>query len=88
MTRIKAPSNFTNIILALIVALPLIITSVGTLNQNRKSEEILRKTDEIHTLTNSNLSRISTELKVANEKIAGLEKQLALLTERNTKGTK
>lgn len=44
-----------------------------------KTDNLVRKTDEIHTLTNSNLSTVTSALAVANEKIAGLEKMVTQL---------
>lgn len=42
-----------------------------------KTNRVKQATVEIHTIVNSNLSRISTALDVANEKIAGMEKLIA-----------
>lgn len=47
---------------------------------NEKTDALLRKTEEIHTLTNGNLTTITAELRVANEKIAGLQALLSALT--------
>jgi septal ring factor EnvC (AmiA/AmiB activator) len=45
-----------------------------------KTDSIIRKADEIHTLTNSNLAEVTKTLQVANEKISGLEKLLGAMT--------
>jgi hypothetical protein len=39
----------------------------------QKSDVIIEKAVEIHSLTNSRLSQVTADLKVANEKISGLE---------------
>ncbi len=44
-----------------------------------KTDSIIRKADEIHTLTNSNLAEVTKTLQVANEKISGLEQLLGAL---------
>lgn len=46
-----------------------------------KTEEVKSKVDEVHVLTNSNLQQVTTALKVANEKIIGLEKMLLSMNE-------
>jgi hypothetical protein len=45
-----------------------------TVNTNAKADTIIEKASEIHTLTNSNLSKVTEALEVANEKIEGLQK--------------
>jgi len=52
-----------------------------------KASTILEKTVEIHTLTNGNLSKVTTALETANEKIAGLEKLMAALAQQKTEAT-
>jgi hypothetical protein len=47
-----------------------------------KADVIIEKADQIHSLTNDNLSRVSTALEVANTKIDGLH-QLAAETAKN-----
>lgn len=44
-----------------------------------KTEELVKKTEEIHTQTNGNLTKLTTALAVADERIAGLEKMVAVL---------
>lgn len=39
-----------------------------------KTDSIVTKANDIHALTNSNLTAVTTALQVANEKISGLEK--------------
>lgn len=46
-----------------------------------KADQIIEKAAEIHTLTNSNLSKVTASLDVALEKIAGLEKMVVSLNE-------
>lgn len=46
---------------------------------NNKTDQVVKKTDEIHILTNSNLTTVTNALQVANEKISGLEKLVTQL---------
>lgn len=48
---------------------------------NKKSDIILQKATEIHTLTNGNLSVVTSALAVANAKIEGLEKLMSSVVE-------
>jgi len=41
-----------------------------------KTDSLVKTTGEIHALTNDHLSSVTSELKIANEKIIGLEKLL------------
>lgn len=45
-----------------------------------KADTIIEKAIEIHTLTNSNLSKVTESLNIALEKISGLEKLVTSLT--------
>ncbi len=69
------------VILALIVAVPSTILACATLivgvRNSRKTDTVIEKAAEIHTLTNSNLSKVTTALEVANEKIEGLQRLVA-----------
>jgi cell division protein FtsX len=56
-----------------------------TASTNRNTDTIIEKAEEIHTLTNSNLTAVTKALKEANEKIAALEKLVGTLV--NRKGT-
>lgn len=51
--------------------------AVTTSATDQKAERIIQKTDEIHSVTNGNLSKVQAELAVAHEKILGLEKLVA-----------
>jgi hypothetical protein len=44
------------------------------IRNSRKADSIITKADEIHTLTNSNLTKVTNALAVAQEKIDGLQK--------------
>lgn len=67
-------------ITALIVTIPSIILAVATLvvslKNNQKANTIIGKADEIHTLTNSNLTNVKEALEIANTKIENLEKTI------------
>ena len=80
-----------SVILALLIAIPVTITAIGPLilgiMANRKvdvvtikTDTIINKTDEIHTLTNANLAKVTAALEVANSKIVNLEKLISGLT--------
>ncbi len=63
-----------SILIAIIVALPPTLTALAAFKQGIK---ISKKTDEIHELTNSNLTSIKAELAIANQEIADLKKFIA-----------
>lgn len=71
-----------------IAALPPTIAALAALRQGQRNEakadagaiktaELVKKTDEIHVLANSNLQKVTAALEVANQKIEGFEKLLA-----------
>lgn len=49
-------------------------TGAAVKEGNQKTDVIIEKATEIHTLTNSNLSKVQAQLDVANEKIDGFNK--------------
>jgi hypothetical protein len=67
-------------IFGLAVAVIPTLASLATLHQGRR---ILVTADEIHTLTNSNLSKVLADLALANDRIAKLEGLVAKFAERN-----
>ena len=73
------------IFLALITGLPATLAALAAmivaLRTERKSDTIIEKATEIHTLTNSNLSKVSAALEVANSRIQGLERLIASQSE-------
>jgi len=82
-------------IIALVTALPATIASVAaaivslaSLRKSRengeKSDTIIKAAAEIHTLTNSRLSKVTTDLDVALSKIAGLEARLQGMSDAKT----
>lgn len=79
-------SEVSFIITAIVTGVGAIITAVVggviAIRNNQKTAD--KKLDEIHVLTNSNLSKINASLNTAMEKIAGLERRLE---ERDTKIT-
>ena len=84
----------TPITTAVITAVPPTVVALAGLIQGRRNEKkaaeakevtdtLVKKTDEIHTLTNNNLSKVSEALNVANTKIEGMEKLVAALALRS-----
>lgn len=69
------------IIASLAPTLMALAAFVISLKNSRKSDVIIGKATEIHTLTNSNLTAITTALGIANEKIIGLEKLISATAE-------
>jgi hypothetical protein len=64
-------------LVALIAALPPTLMAMATFQQRRR---IVKTVDQVHTLTNSNLSRVLTDLKLANDRIEKLEKLISAKT--------
>jgi hypothetical protein len=52
-------------------------------DNTKKTEVLVAKTDAIHDLANGNLSRLASELKLANEKIVGMERLVTTLAKSN-----
>ena len=84
-----------DITIAMIFVVPPTLASVAgivvaLINRNQLSKTNIKlvensdKLTEIHTLTNSNLSKVTAKLDVANEKIDGLQK-LAVSVKENKK---
>lgn len=49
----------------------------------QKTDSLTEKVVEVHTLTNGNLSKVTSALEVANEKILGMQKQLTYVIEHS-----
>lgn len=62
------------IVTAVLTALPPTILAIASLIQGRK---IIHKADEIHTLTNSNLTKVTADLALATKRIEILEAFIA-----------
>lgn len=71
-----------------VASVPPTIAAVAALRQGRangvkaqsnsdKSDVIIHKAEEIHTLTNSNLTKVTADLALANKRIEDLEKLVA-----------
>ena len=78
--------------LALITAIPTTLAALGamyvSIRNGHKADITAAKVDavdakaiEIHTLTNSQLSRVTAALELANSKIAGLERLVSNMAE-------
>lgn len=69
--------------LALIASVAPTLAALGAaaigIRNSRKSDTIIKKADEIHTLTNANLTRVTNALEVANTEIIGLKKLVGAL---------
>ena len=79
------------IITGITTTLGVIATFIISLRNGHKTDVVAAKVEavdakaiEIHTLTNSNLSRVTAALEVANTKIDGLQKQVALMVGAKT----
>lgn len=59
-------------------------TGAAVKDNLQKTDTVIEKATEIHTLTNSNLSKVQAQLDVANEKIDGFNKAHAESTRRLT----
>jgi len=72
-------TGVVNIITALRAERKVDKVSEKTDKVNDKADVIIEKAGEIHTLTNSNLQKVTAALEVANEKIINLEKLVSEL---------
>lgn len=81
----KAPSISVNgsvrpVLLALIASIAPTILAIAVLatsiRTSRKADVIITKADEIHTLTNSNLTEVTSDLDSVNRRIQKLEQML------------
>lgn len=83
-------TDWAPVITALIVGIPAILVGIGTLikttRTEKKADTIIEKAVEIHTLTNSSLSKVQAALETANERIIGLEKLVASITAQKQQG--
>lgn len=73
-------STITTVLVAFFACLPPTLLALAALMSSRtntaKADVIVAKVAEVHSLTNSQLTAVTTALAVANEKILGLEKLL------------
>lgn len=78
------------VLLGLVTAIPTTLAALGalfvSLRNGAKTDKVQAKVEavdakaiEIHTLTNSNLSKVTSQLEVANSKIEGLQKLVSSL---------
>ncbi len=76
-------SGIQAIALAVVAIIPTTILAWATLRQSKintkkqdatdvKTDQLVKKTDEIHILANSNLAKVNEQLQVANTKVDGL----------------
>lgn len=86
--KAASPQNSVPVWLAAIAGIVSVIATAGSIaiavvtrNKvvagNQTQVELVKKADEIHTLTNSNLNKITSDLHVATERIVGLEALVA-----------
>jgi len=68
--QIAIASNLGNVI----IAIGTLATVIFGYLSNRRGKIILAKAEEIHVVTNGHLSTVTSDLKIANDRIAGLEK--------------
>jgi hypothetical protein len=73
------------VLIALIVAAAPTIAALGAWRESQKTtaktEVVIAKADEIHTLTNSNLAAVKADLALANARILSLEALVSKLTD-------
>lgn len=76
-------TDMQTFVVALVVALPPTLAAMAGLIQSRlnaaKSDTIIEKANEIHVLTNSNLTAVKAALAEAQEKIESLEQLVTQL---------
>ena len=74
------------VLIALIVAVPPTIAAVAAWRQGKangqKADALTVKAEEIHVLTNSNLSTVKADLAKANTRIESLEALVTKLTDQ------
>lgn len=61
----------------------MIVSVINAIKSNAngiKADDIIKKAEQIHTLTNSNLSKVTAALEVANARIDGLQVLVSTLT--------
>lgn len=93
------PTNITiaTIAVAFLAAIPPTLMAWAALRQAKsgadktdvaiaKTDVVSAKADVIHTLTNSNLTKVTQELEAANRRIEGLEKLIISTHGGTTKG--
>jgi hypothetical protein len=70
-------TNIVATLIAILTALPPTLMAYASLRQGKRNEvvagKIVAKTDEIHILTNSNLTKVKLELELAKEEIKDLQ---------------
>ena len=78
-------TTWVTAVIAAIAAVPPTIVAWATLRQSKlnagKADVLVQKADEIHTLTNSNLTRVTAELALANDRIAKLEELIGRMSQ-------
>lgn len=88
-------ATIITIVTSVLAAIVPTIAAMAALQQSKKNAETAEKSDkkveavaekivEIHTATNGNLSKVTTALDVANQKIDGLQVLVATLTPKPT----
>ena len=73
------PENVTSLIGVLVTMTAATAAYLQSRINAKKSDIISQKADEIHSLADGNLSRVSNQLILSNEKIHGLEKLVSQL---------
>lgn len=83
MTDVQATIIIAAIVPTLAAFGAMVVSVVNAIKSNsngRKADDIIQKAVEIHTLTNSNLSKVTASLEVANAKIDGLQAMVTEMT--------
>lgn len=83
VTPIAGRETLRAVLVALIASIPPTILAVAvlmtSLNTSDKADVIITKADEIHTLTNSRMTEVATDLKIALSRVESLEQMIKLM---------
>lgn len=83
MTDIQLTIVLSAIVPTLAAVGAMIVSVVNAIKSSAngvKADDIIKKAEQIHTLTNSNLSKVTAALEVANAKIDGLQTMVSEMT--------
>lgn len=83
-------TDTVQIVVAAFAAIPPTLVALAGLRQGRSNHqqgaELATKTDEIHVLTNANLTKVTADLALANQRIADLEQLVSAMHQRQQQG--
>ncbi len=77
--------DLSTVFVAFLAAVPVTITAIAGLivaiRNSSKADKLQERSDQTHSLVNSNNDRLTKQLEVANDRIARLESSLATVVE-------